>query len=172
MKKLSIEKMKELFKTIPLTQGYETIVDTEDYDRLVSMGRWHVQKMGENQIYARRQERVDGKQKALLMHRIVMNASKGFHVDHKNGKGLDNRKLNLRLCTKSQNAMNGSSHSDGSSKFKGVWWHKSHNKWGAQIMTDGKLNHLGSFEKEVDAAKAYDKAAKEFHGEFARLNFL
>ena len=104
------------------------------------------------------------------MHRVIMDAPKGMHVDHINGNGLDNRRENLRLCTNSQNHMNRKTHRDSSSKYKGVSWNKRNSKWQAYIGSGIKRKNLGYFASESDAAKAYDIKAKECFGEFARLN--
>lgn len=87
-------------------------------------------------------------------------------IDHINGVKSDNRIDNLRSCTKSQNMANVGKRSGTSSSYKGVSWHKRYNKW-----TVAARIHLGNFDSEEDAAKAYDKAVSKIHGEFARLNF-
>ena len=56
------------------------------------------------------------------------------------------------------------------SGFKGVYWHKARKKWRVQITVDGKNMHLGSFDDKKDAAQAYNDAAVQYHGEFAKLN--
>jgi hypothetical protein len=105
------------------------------------------------------------------MHREIMNAQLGECVDHISRDGLDNRKSNLRICTVSQNGMNRRGKIGGTSKFKGVSSPSMTSKWVANIRVNGKNKCLGRFENNVDAAKAYDVAAKEYYGEFARTNF-
>ena len=95
----------------------------------------------------------------------------GTHVDHINGDRLDNRRFNLRLCTNQQNQMNKTKRVGSSSRFKGVYFQKTSRKWVAAIQKDRKLKHIGLFSDELDAARAYDAAAKEAFGEFAWLNF-
>lgn len=90
-------------------------------------------------------------------------------TDHRNGNGLDNRRKNLRPCTHAQNCRNAKPRSV-SSKYKGVGWSRVHNKWRARIRVDGILKSLGVFTEEAQAARAYDRAAAEYFGEFARLN--
>ena len=110
--------------------------------------------------------------KLLSIHRILTNAPDGMEVDHINRDSLDNRKQNLRICTKSQNQMNSGKEQLGrSSHYKGVSLYKRHNKWMSRIKKRRKEYFLGYYENEIDAAKAYDTKAKELFGEFARLNF-
>ena len=103
------------------------------------------------------------------MHGLIMPAPDGQFVDHINGNGLDNRRENLRLVTHQQNSFN-QKHHGGSSKFKGVSIDRISGSWRAYITVDGKRKHLGRHGTEIDAAKAYDMAAKEFFGEYAKLN--
>jgi len=92
-------------------------------------------------------------------------------VDHKNGNGLDNRKFNLRICTRSQNQQNKKKPISNTSGFKGVAWSKAANKWCAYIAVNKERIHLGLFVDPKEAARAYDTAARKFFGEFARPNF-
>lgn len=105
------------------------------------------------------------------MHRFITNAPKELEVDHINGNRLDNRKENLRICTKSQNLRN-QHKTCGSSKYKGVSWRVRANKWESRIYVDGKKLFLGLYSDEEDAAKAYDKAAIQHYKEFAKTNIL
>ena len=99
-----------------------------------------------------------------------MGAPEHLLVDHIDHNGLNNCRSNLRLSTMAQNVRNTISRG-GSSKYKGVHWCKRSKKWTGQICFNGKGHHLGGFRDEIEAAKAYDKRAKELHGEFACLNF-
>lgn len=93
-------------------------------------------------------------------------------VDHVNGNGLDNRRCNLRVCTPQQNAFNSKPVRGSRSKFKGVKYNTAcKNKWTARIRINGKQVDIGRFETEEEAARAYDKVAKEVQGDFAWLNF-
>ena len=104
-----------------------------------------------------------------LMHKLIIPGI-GFDVDHINMNGLDNRRVNLRVATRSQNMANSRSRG-GSSQYKGVCWRKDTLKWQASIKINYKQINLGSYADEVQAALAYDRAARHYFGEFARLNF-
>ncbi len=88
-------------------------------------------------------------------------------IDHINTIKTDNRFVNLRECTKSQNQSNTAAQKNNKSGFKGVSWHKKSEKYYVRIMKDTKSYHLGYFEKKIDAAEAYNKKALELFGEFA-----
>lgn len=153
-------------KEIQLTKGKFALVDDEDYEWL-SQWKWFTHSNG----YAVRGEGTWPRQKIVLMHRAIMQVPSGMEVDHTNGGKLDNRRANLRICNHTENMRNRKSQSGGTSQFKGVFWDKHYQKWRAQIKVNNKRFHLGRFEKEVDAARSYDDAALEHHGEYARLNF-
>jgi len=91
-------------------------------------------------------------------------------VDHINHNTLDNRRFNLRICTKGQNNMNRKPYIGKSSQYKGVIWAKHIKKWTSKIEKDTIVHHLGTFDREEDAARAYNKKAKELFKEFAYLN--
>lgn len=157
-------------KKILLNKGIFTIVDDEDFAYL-SKKKWHIETGQNGKFkYARHNFYIKGKRSygCIKMHRLVIGAKKGQHVDHINGDMLDNRKENLRFCTNQQNQMNGKPRRG--RKYKGCYKDKF-GKWRAQIRKDYKLHHLGSFKTMKEAAKAYDNAAKNLFGEFAHLNF-
>jgi hypothetical protein len=111
------------------------------------------------------------KNKTVMLHRLIMKPAAGLIVDHINGDPLDNRRANLRVCKQADNVKNNRKLRTGkTSKYKGVYWMTSMAKWAAQIKSDNKTSYLGCFELEVDAALAYNNAAKILHGEFAALN--
>ncbi len=159
------------YRRIYLGEGRWTIVEPRDYYRL---NRFHWYAVGQDDlIYAVRNVIKPGvRSKSVSMHRELMNAPKNRLVDHRNNGTLDNRVNNLRLATYSQNRINSRrDKSKTSSKYIGVCLDKSRNRWVAYINFESKRIHLHRFKNEIDAAKAYDEAAKKYHGEFARLNF-
>jgi hypothetical protein len=111
----------------------------------------------------------DGQQKRL--HRAIMNAQPGEVVDHINGNALDNRRCNLRITTQAGNNKNARKRKDAqTSKYKGVHYSSREKKWKAQIQKDGIKYNLGTYETEIEAAKAYDNAAIDLFKEYAILN--
>lgn len=154
---------------VELTQGKTTFVDEGDWARLKDC-TWFALKE-KNNWYARGYRRLGFRRyKTVGMHRAIMEAKDGIDVDHINGDGLDNRRANLRLCTRGQNLLNARSRL-GASKHKGVYFNKRRKKWVARIALRGKAKTLGYFENETTAAMVYDDAARALHGEFACLNF-
>jgi hypothetical protein len=155
-------------KTIPLSQGRVAIVDDRDFETL-NRYKWYAQKIG-NTLYAARH--ATGRHRTIYMHRQIPGITDpGIFVDHRNGNGLDNRRQNLRLATKTENARNRPAPKNNTSGFKGVHWHKQGNAYRARIKVNGKNIHLGLFPTPTEAARAYDQAARKYFGEFARTNF-
>ena len=169
-----------------------TIVDDEDYDKVMSAiserAKWYYRCMNESSFneYA-----VNGDRR-ISVHRVVMDAPKGMDVDHINGNGLDNRKENLRICTRSQNSMNRKPRFDNPTGYKGVQYTPIHkvkytskktgittvhesklSKPYRAYLGDGKGGHLqgGCYATAEEAARARDLLAVEMHGEFVYLNF-
>lgn len=107
-----------------------------------------------------------------LLHRVLMKVSQSdIHVDHRNRQRNDCRRANLRLATLTENNRNHGRHKDNTSGFIGVSFVKSRNKWQAGIGLNGTRKALGRYETAEDAARAYDRAARLYYGEFANLNF-
>lgn len=150
-----------------LTKGKMAIIDASDF-HLIQSHKWQAKDCAKSTTYYAHRK-VNGK--FSVMHRIIMNLTTKdkIHVDHINGNGLDNRRSNLRLCTESLNHANmGKCRAGTSSKYKGV--HLRHKKWSARIQRNKKIMCLGEFHAEEDAALAYNFAALELFGDFARFN--
>lgn len=150
-------------KKILLADGSEVLVDASDYER-ISERRWYPVYRG-HLTYAE-----SSNPDQILLHRFIMGDPSGT-VDHINGNTRDNRRSNLRVCTQQENSRNRRIGKNNNSGFKGVSWKADIGKWRARIMVDRKEISLGAFDDKVSAARAYDNAAIEFFGEFARLNF-
>jgi len=158
------------FRRIPLTQGKYAIVDPEDFERL-NKHKWFAVKSS-NTFYAGRTIKAGKKFISVRMHREIIHPPGHLLVDHINHNGLDNRKANLRPATCAQNTYNRRQfRKDKTSKYTGVSWRKHKKKWVVIICYKRKNIIVGYFKDEKQAAKAYDKAAKKYHGEFASLNF-
>jgi hypothetical protein len=159
------------YRKIRLTEGKFTLVDQQDFYQLNNF-QWCAVK-NKSLFYAVRL--INGSNnitKIISLHTEIMNPPKGLLVDHRNRDGLDNRRSNLRFATRSQNRCNTNLNKAGcSSQYRGVYWHKQKKHWRANLQFEGKWIWLGAFDSEIAAARAYDAAAKKYHGEFARLNF-
>jgi len=163
---------------IQLSQGFQTEIDDEDYEKLFTF--WHIS--GEKFYfricdsswyyhcgYARTNRRKPKKQYQFFMHRLLCEQKPGIITDHIDQDKLNNRRSNLRSVTNRENTLN-SRLIKGFSRFRGVSWNKRRSYWEAYIINNLKKTHLGRFDDEIEAAKVYNKAAKRFHGEFAQLN--
>lgn len=153
---------------ISLSKGKFAIISECDYE-LVSQIEWHAKRDG-RRYYACGWVGPHESRKLVKLHRFILNPPDDMEVDHINGNGLDCRRENMRVCTKTQNMRNRRKFK-GVSRYKGVDWYGRSNKWRARIRVNGKLLHLGYFEEESAAARAYDLAAIEHFGRFANLNF-
>jgi hypothetical protein len=159
-------------KQIPLTQEKVALVDDADFE-LLAQFKWHAwQPPKSHTFYAARGLTLpNGKRGISYMHREILAVAAGIEVDHKDGNGINNQRSNLRPSTRRQNSYNQVGWRQSTSKFKGVSTARNSTKWRARIMIDGKEQYLGSFDNEIDAARAYDIAAREHFGEYAHLNF-
>jgi hypothetical protein len=164
-------------KTLPLSGSFVAIVDDEDFDRL-NKWKWTLMKAQGGLYYAVRQETVDYLTVRMIsLHREIMGNPKGYEVEHANNNGLDCRRSNLRLATRSQNMANrrkpkrNRQRKVPSSRYKGVTWDKRLKEWRAQIGFQKRVYHLGNFgDDELLASVVYDFAAIVFFGEFAKPN--
>lgn len=137
-----------------------TMVDDADYDWL-NQWKWFMDGCG----YARRNQWIDGKQKTIFMHREILNPPPGMMGDHRFGNRLDNRRENLRICTRAENGMNQKPRI-GRPLPKGVYWRAKHLRFRAQIRVKTRIIHLGQFHTASEAEAAYIEASKKYHGEF------
>lgn len=108
---------------------------------------------------------IDGRK--VPMHRLIIGPPDNAFVDHEDGDGFNNQRHNLRICSHAENMRNRTK-VGGKSRFKGVY--ATSRRWRAEIRADGKKHSLGTYATEREAAAAYDKAAKELHGAFAKTN--
>jgi len=156
-------------KQIPLSQGMFAIVDESDFEWLNSI-KWHLRK-SKHTYYA--MTWTNSHDKKISMHELIMGPTpKGMEIDHKITNGLHNYRSNLRFCTHSQNMMNQNNQENKSSKYKGVYWDNTKNRWFASIQKDSKKIWCKRFKTEIEAAKAYNTKAIELFAEFARLNVI
>jgi len=148
-------------RTIISTNGMEIFVSDDKFE-LASKRKWYASNRGHT-YYA-----VSTDRNRIYLHQYLTDYEQ---TDHINGNGLDCRDENMRECTGSQNLANRRKQSGRTSKFKGVTWNKYHNKWRVRVTRRWVTIHIGYFDDEIEAAKAYDIAAREHFGEFAKTNF-
>lgn len=162
---------------IELTQGQVTIVDDIDAD--LAEVKWATQPRNNGlDFYALRgtySSTTKTKRTTVHLHRAVLERKlgralrKGEIVDHIDGNGLNNRRSNLRLATQAENRRNSRKNVNNTSGFKGVYWHKSSQKWMAYITFNRRMIYLGYFDCPKEAHAVYCKAAAKYHGEFANF---
>jgi len=151
-------------KEIPLKHGMIAKISDGKYNQAIQhtwravwiKDRWYVRRGSDN----------------MFLHRFVMGVTDPkILVDHRDGDGLNNQDDNLRVATQSQNMANQGKHKNNTIGYKGVVWDKRDKKFRAQISVQGKRLKIGYFEDPIDAARAYDEAARKYYGRFARTNF-
>jgi hypothetical protein len=159
-------------KQLRLQNGSVALVDDEDYEEL-SKFKWYADQRSRS-CYIRRLERNNTpegpRQRCVYLHRQIMQPPPGMDVDHINSDATDNRRENLRICTRSQNNQNARRRVDSNQSYKGVWITQN-GKYASRIYDGGKKVHIGVYDNEVSAAEAYDRKAKELFGAYAKLNF-
>lgn len=145
-------------------QGAVVLLDDEDASLLDGV-RWSLTQHGHVKGWRSGQ--------LVYLHHLVLDVPSSCMVDHRNRDPLDNRRSNLRVATRSQNGANRLADrrkAGETSRFKGVAWDRARGRWHAWIHVDGKTRSLGRHSTEEAAAAAYNAAAMEAWGEFARLN--
>lgn len=159
-------------RRIQLTRGFFATVDDYDFLR-VNQFSWQARKCGRGWVASRSVwDPVKKSYRTQPLSVFILEALAGTLIDHVSGNPFDNRRANLRLCTVMENNRAFRRKSAGkSSRFRGVCWDKSRARWEAKIKTGGRTSHLGRFDQEEDAARAYDAAATQLFGDFACLNF-
>lgn len=153
--------MKEYIVQSKTHGEFKVLLDDEDYEKIIKMGKWCVRKAkNRNNLYYF-QHRIDKKTR-IEMHRFILNCPKGKYVDHINHNTLDNRKANLRICSNADNLRNGKIRVNNTSGINGVCFDKSRNKWIVHIRVNYKKIYLGRFDDIEEAKKARKKAEEKY----------
>lgn len=156
--------------TVDLGNNNIVILDAGDAGRVTARS-WYRSRSKQRPDYMISQTGGRGNITTTYLHRFIIDAPRGSIVDHANGDTMDNRRSNLRIASHQQNMSNSQRRKTNTSGYKGVQLRCDGKKWLARIQVNKKTIHLGSFETREDAARAYDAAAIQHFGEFARLNF-
>ena len=159
-------------KTIPLTQGKETLVDDCDYEYLMQW-KWYY-RPDHKGGYAVRMSKCNGKRVTIRMQRVIAERMGlqivGKEVDHTGGSKLNNSRSKLRIATTRQNCANKSISRNNTSGFKGVSWNRQYKKWRVSIGVNWHRVYISRYDDKLEAARAYNVAAKKYFGDFAWLN--
>jgi hypothetical protein len=158
---------------IQLSNGYKTIIDNEDYEK-VKKYTWYAKYDSKGFAkYVSHNYRENGKLYSLKLHRFILNVCDSkVEVDHIDHNGFNNQKSNLRICSHIQNSRNRIMYKNKIVPYKGVSIRKENKKYRSRIRVNKKLINLGEYSNSVDAAKAYNEAAIKYFGEFACLNII
>lgn len=149
---------------------HTVLIDDEDWDKIKEY-KWNIHYMkSTGKYYARTHSFKGHKIKEIQLQRLLINAPFDKEVDHKDNNPKNNKKENLRLCSRSENQMNRGKNKNNTSGYKGVFWHKHIKKWNATITVNYKKIQLGYFKTKIEAAEAYNQAALKYHNNFAKLN--
>jgi hypothetical protein len=148
---------------ITLTKGYVAVIDATDVP-LVERWNWYA-IVRPRAVYAARRDR----RRIILLHRAILGEPSGLEVDHIDTDGINNRRINLRQATHTENAWNSRLPVTNTSGLKGITWHPRNAKWHARIKIDGKQHWLGMFASPVEAHAAYCAASARMRGEFGRV---
>lgn len=165
-------------KTLGLRGDAVALVDDDDFD-FVAAHNWTATKITTVNYtrYAARMISRKGKKSRLYMHREIMRRQFGDSdligktVDHIDGNGLNNQKSNLRIVTQLINNIRRGKNRRNTSGYKGVTWHKRNRRWSVSVNSGSRHTFVGMFKDKIEAAHAYDKAARIIHGQEAYLNF-
>lgn len=156
-------------KIIPLTQGKVALVDDNDYEKL-NQHKWYAHKASNFYYAVRMVNTTGGGRKHVGMHTEIIGIKTGYMIDHRDGNTLNNQRFNLRHVTNRQNQQN--RHTPKASKYPGVTFRTGRKKikWRARITVDKKVTHLGYFDSEIEAFKAYQIALREMVGDEFNVN--
>jgi hypothetical protein len=158
--------MTKIYRTIGIKYIHHLLLDNEDFKK-ISKYKFNVAIGKSGHVYAL----IKIENKFELLHRYLLGITDPkICVDHKNGNTLDNRRKNIRTCSQRENSRNSKVPCNSTTGFKGVSYKKTHGKYRAYIFVDKKQKSLGYYDNPIDAATAYNNAAKLYFGEFARLN--
>lgn len=156
---------------IPLSNEKFALVDAGDFER-TNEKIWTAAK-GNTTHYALFRDYTT--KRTVFLHRWLFDLQdETILIDHINFDGLDCRRGNLRMCSKTENNRHSRKwRSETTSRFKGVSFAPRHLlKWNAQISINRKTIRLGRFATEAEAAAAYNTFASQQFGEFAILNVI
>lgn len=152
---------------VTLTKGHTAVIDAADAD-FVGIFNWWAQEMPHAVYAARTTPRGEGKKK-IFLHRYLMRPPEGMDVDHIDGDGMNNRRSNLRVATRHENACNQKIRAANTSGFKGVSFEKFTGRWAASICSNNKYKRIGRFDTVDEAGAAYAEWSRSLHGRFGRI---
>lgn len=151
-------------KQIKFPKNRYALVDDRDYLKILKY-KWHID--GRGYVMRNRLTKDDGS--PIQLHRLILNPSQDKQVDHINGDRLDNRRDNLRVCSKSQNMCNRGPQKNNTSGFKGIYYDKFAEKWRAKANFNGKVYSIARSKSKDKVIRAYNRLISKIQGEFAKL---